>query len=475
VLEKQLRDDWHARERAVPIQPIMTFAPEGLVLGAGTILIPSEGPRRLRSLQGRQAHILALLSAAYGRSIAPSVLGNIERAVKSWRDGDECLAYIHLAHSRLQVPSDVRTAAYRLFVAEHAMKAGVRTSAVFQALNIDRSYIDAVEKAYNPAQPRVPAGSGRTSGEWTDSEQTSGAAAATEAGARDKVTGSSLARAPLPAASFLGELTAAQLLELGAYASRLLGPAGAAVAVFGLLFVPSSNNVRVEGRVPEIPGLRYSWNRDETLLHLTYDDSGGRQRTFSASLDGDVFRDVQGRVIGRVLTGGNIAIDAAAVSRDLLKEDEPRLCPDEVPDKPGSTRGKKYEQNRAKRYEDYVKRLINPPPNTTPSGYVYELPNPRQNGKMVTYDDCKKTALLLAEIKGPGYAKLLRDDWGKRSISEQWLDQSGRQLAARGLYPLRWYFAEKEAADFARKLFLTAGGGRDTIDIQVEPWSEDLQ
>jgi hypothetical protein len=168
------------------------------------------------------------------------------------------------------------------------------------------------------------------------------------------------------------------------------------VAVFGLLFVPSSNNVRVEGRVPEIPGLRYSWNRDETLLHLTYDDSGGRQRTFSASLDGDVFRDVQGRVIGRVLTGGNIAIDAAAVSRDLLKEDEPRLCPDEVPDKPGSTRGKKYEQNRAKRYEDYVKRLINPPPNTTPSGYVYELPNPRQNGKMVTYDDCKKTALLLA-------------------------------------------------------------------------------
>jgi hypothetical protein len=156
VLEKQLRDDWHARERAVPIQPIMTFAPEGLVLGAGTILIPSEGPRRLRSLQGRQAHILALLSAAYGRSIAPSVLGNIERAVKSWRDGDECLAYIHLAHSRLQVPSDVRTAAYRLFVAEHAMKAGVRTSAVFQALNIDRSYIDAVEKAYNPAAAPRP-------------------------------------------------------------------------------------------------------------------------------------------------------------------------------------------------------------------------------------------------------------------------------------------------------------------------------
>ncbi len=233
MLQEQLRDDWHARERAVPIHTIMTFAPEGLALGAGTILIPAEGPRRLHSLQGRQAHVLALLSAAYGKAVAPSVLGNIERAAKSWRDGEECLAYTHLAHSRLQAPSDVRAAAYRLFVAEHAMKAGLSASAVFQALNIDRSYIDAVEKAYNPAEPRVPAGSGRTSGKWTNSGQTSEAAAATEGTAREKAPGSSLARAPIPAASFLGELTAAQAAELAAYALRILGPAGAAVAAFG--------------------------------------------------------------------------------------------------------------------------------------------------------------------------------------------------------------------------------------------------
>jgi len=55
------------------------------------------------------------------------------------------------------------------------------------------------------------------------------------------------------------------------------------------------------------------------------------------------------------------------------------------------------------------------------------------------------------------------------------LKQSGRQVAARGPYPLRWYFAEQEAADFARKLFQDAGGGRDTIDIQVVPWSESLK
>jgi hypothetical protein len=321
VLYKQLRDQWHARGRAVPIHPDMTFTPQGLVLGAGTVVVAAHGPRRLHSLQGREVQVLALLSAAYGEAVAPAVLGNIERAAKSWGDGEECLAYIHLAHSRLQAPSDVRAAAYRLFVAEHAMKAGLSPSAVLEALNIGRSYIDALEKAYNPEEPRVPAGSGRTSGQWTDSEQTSGGGEDNEGAAVEKPPGSSLARAPVPpAASFLAELTAAQLAELGAYALRILGPAGAATAVFGLLFIPSPNNVRVEGEVPEIPGLRYSWNRDETLLRLTYDGPHGRRRNISAFLEGDEFRDEKGQVIGRVVGGNRIAIDVLAVLPDLLKD-----------------------------------------------------------------------------------------------------------------------------------------------------------
>jgi hypothetical protein len=142
-------------------------------------------------------------------------------------------------------------------VAEHAMMAGLSPSAVLEALNVGRSYIGAVEKAYNPEEPRVPAGSGRTSGQWTDSEQTRGGGDEEEGAAAERPPGSSLARAPVPpAASFLAELTAAQVAELGAYALRILGPAGAATAAFGLLFIPSPNNVRVEGEVPEIPGLR---------------------------------------------------------------------------------------------------------------------------------------------------------------------------------------------------------------------------
>src|SRR5580692_6749642 len=67
VLHEQLRNAWRARERAVPISPAMHFASEGLILGAGTVVVAAEGLRRLRSLQGQEARLLALLSAAYSK------------------------------------------------------------------------------------------------------------------------------------------------------------------------------------------------------------------------------------------------------------------------------------------------------------------------------------------------------------------------------------------------------------------------
>jgi hypothetical protein len=85
-----------------PISPVLNLAPEGLVLGAATVLVPADGPRRLQSLRGREARVLALLCAAYGKVIAPSVLGNIERAAKAWREGDDCLAYIQRLHAEVE-------------------------------------------------------------------------------------------------------------------------------------------------------------------------------------------------------------------------------------------------------------------------------------------------------------------------------------------------------------------------------------
>lgn len=457
MLNEQLREQWRVRERAAPIYPVMTFASDGLVLGAGTVLLQAEGPRRLQSLCGQEMRVLALLAAAYGRAVALAVLGNIERAAKSWEDGDQCPAHIHLAHSRLDAPSEVRAAACRLFVAECAMKAGISPRAIFRALRIGRSYVGAVEKAYNPAEPRVPAGSGRASGEWaSDGAEAGGADATGDETSGDGAQGSSLlGRMSSPAASFLGDLDAAEVAELGTYASRILGPVGAAVAAFGLLFIPSPNDVRVEGEVPEIPGLRYSWNRDETQLNLTYNDPDGDQRTFSAQLDGDVFHDAQGRVIGRVLSGSTVAIDAAAVSSDLVDEDEPRLCPDIAKDKRTNDLGLDY--------ENYIKSIVNPE-NPTPPYMGYELSNVTRT---VSFDDCEHSTGTMVEIKD-GYAGFLETDWGKGFLAEIFWEQAMAQIRAAGTRPVRWYFSQSEVADYAKKIFSQVDALKN-IEITFKP------
>ena len=465
MLKGQPRDKWLASERVVPISPAPRLTSEGLVLGAGTVLVRAAGPRRLCSTRGQEMRVLALLSAAYGRAIAPRVLGNIERAAKAWSEGDDCLAYIHLAHASLGEPSDLQQAARRLFVVDRFMKAGTSSRIVFDALGLDASYIDAVEKAYNPAEPRVPAGSGAESGEWTDSDETDGDVDASEGTAGEGAQRSSLIgrMPPVAASSFLGELDAAQVVELGAYALRILGPVGAAATVFGLLFIPSPNNVRVDGEVQGTPGLRYSWNRDERLLHLTYDDAAGAQRTFSAYLDGDLLRHDDGRIIGRVLSDGGILIESAVVSSGLMKEDEPRLCP-----APGTD---KSSNNLGKAYENYVKSFVNPPPNTTPSGIGFQLPNP-DSGALVYYDDCRHTTGMMVDAKGASYAKLLTFQSPMQSVVMEWWAESGRQIAASGGRPVRWYFAELDAALSARELFDSdKEGDRARIEVVFLPWS----
>ena len=133
------------------------------MLGAGTLLVAADAARRLSSLRGQEARVLALLSAAYNRAVPPSVLGNIERAAKSWRDGDDSLAYIHLAHARLPELQEPHTAAQRLFLADELMKAGGKPRTIFEILDLDAAFIDALRSAnvcnqYGP----VPEGTAHT-------------------------------------------------------------------------------------------------------------------------------------------------------------------------------------------------------------------------------------------------------------------------------------------------------------------------
>jgi hypothetical protein len=167
VLNQQPRGGSRTPAPIEPISTVLRITAQGLVLGAGTVLLPADGPRQLRTTKGREARVLALLSAAYDRAVGPAVLGNIDRATKDWNAGDDCLAYVHLAHACLGELAYPHDAAQRLIIVDAFLKAGGSPRTVFKGLKLDALYIDGIEKEYNPAELRVPPGSGKPSGEWT--------------------------------------------------------------------------------------------------------------------------------------------------------------------------------------------------------------------------------------------------------------------------------------------------------------------
>jgi hypothetical protein len=137
VLNEQPRDPLRAREPILFASPMMMLTPQGLMLGAGTILVPADGVRKLQSLKGREQQVLALLSAAYGVAVSPTVIGNIERAAKCWSEADDFTAHIHLAHTGLRALDDLPNAAHRLRMAKGVLDHGGSPRSVFAALRLD--------------------------------------------------------------------------------------------------------------------------------------------------------------------------------------------------------------------------------------------------------------------------------------------------------------------------------------------------
>lgn len=160
-------------KNSVPgFQGRMTLTGQGLVLGAGTLL----GKLDNNALLGEadQERIWMLLTVAYGQEVPLAVLGSLRRVAKHWQGGDKCLAAIHLA--QMGLPEIGEDAAYRLSLAAELIDAGVAPHEVARELGFDPP---AGLIKFDPDQPRVPAGSGRESGQWTTSGDAASGDAAT--------------------------------------------------------------------------------------------------------------------------------------------------------------------------------------------------------------------------------------------------------------------------------------------------------
>jgi len=168
MLMDTLRADWTARGTSARVSALPEFANGALILGAGTKLAEARGERRDEAAESERA--VALLSVAVGRPLDEAQRAHARRALVKAREGDRALALTHLALAGVGRLDEPREDARRLFIADGLMKAGVAPATILAALS--DAPPDAVDRAYNPDQPRVPAGYGRPSGRWTSGDWT---------------------------------------------------------------------------------------------------------------------------------------------------------------------------------------------------------------------------------------------------------------------------------------------------------------
>jgi hypothetical protein len=486
-----LERDWRNRQRSTPIDAEVRLSMEGLVIGAGTVLFAAGAKDSANS----KSRLSILMSVAHLRAPSATALAHLEKAAQRWAEGDAAMASMHLALSglgRLKRPSE---AARRLFVADALLKSGLPRSDLLKMLARRRGAASLVR--YSPDQPRVPAGSGRTSGEWTDSGAGGASGVASRPQSRHGMRqtaqrptparlarpnqapsthhgappsrGSDRANPPVPriasvagaggtAAGGVGEidlggLSESALAALARFAAGLGISASAGVAAvaggFGVnLLFPSSGPT---GRWVHVPGpgdISYFQSPDVPSLVFRYTDADGKRVELKVGPDrGGNYRDPRsGKVFARwVKTAGKVGL---LIATDILLKPQDRtgsLCP------------KKQEENhgtRGREYEDYVKQFFNPL-NPTPSGFGYGFINPRTRSQVV-FDDCQHKSGVLAEFKGLTYEDFLLNKkfiWSNAYTGM--IAQAARQVAAAGGRPIIWFFDSKKVKEYVERRFRT--------------------
>lgn len=441
-LIENLQKQWRERPQNRRALGAMSLDGEGLVLGARTVLAKRAHDGAL-SVAGEELRIFTLLGVAYGAPVDASVMRSIRCASKHARAGEDALAAMDIALAAVPKLRDPDSAAERLFIADGLLAAGVSPRDIWTALEFDVEPFDTLEK-YKTGEPRVPAGSGRPSGEWT-----SGNSSPTQ---QDLLSTSEREAAELLSdASEFVEVSAPKAIAI---AARLAGPLS---FLFGVLFPTPAGGKHFEGSIPDYPDLRYSWDADETAFRITRAD--GEVVLHGRSGPNDTFLGPGDQVIARRV-GDEIIVDRESLPFPpwQLNPDgkQPELCPEPPkPDKPGMVgeRGK-----RSKDYEDAMKRVINPE-RPTPHDFGYQLPNPAVPGTVVNFDDCHHPTGVMIEFKGLGFARQLAQQnfaQFKISLAKKFIDQATRQTNAAAERPIVWFFAEQATQQFARQVFDSA-------------------
>ncbi len=343
-------------------------------------------------LEDGEDRLYALLAAAHGRPMPHDLPRHLDEAFAHWPRGEKALANIRLAFA--QIPRlDDRTDAWRLFLAEELLDAGMSPAALMKGLGFDAPTRGLAK--YDPNQPRVPAGSGRNSGRWGSG----GGAAQAPAPA----TSVPAPAAAMPAASALGTLAEGLFASVAdsAFLAGLetLASAVGSAALLGAIFVPTPAGGVSHGAMPGEPGLSYSFDEPAGLLRLYRDDEAGQQTVAEARLrsDGILAATDTGLPIARMV-GGSLVFDAdslagsAAGARARSEREEPKLCPDPGPDVPHGA------SERAIAYQEQISALNNPQ-RPLPAGMAVSLENPL-TGKNVAFDDCRESDGTMIEARG---------------------------------------------------------------------------
>jgi hypothetical protein len=164
------RKRWSEEAWIRPFHPYPNIGDDGLMLGAGTILAPMKLDQfgvPVLALEGNEEKILTLLSLGYRQRISIDALKFIKRASMQWARGEKALAHFELAYARLP-RFETRDDARLLFYSDGMLQLGVPPRMLMSYVGLDTGELDLLK--YNRDEPRVPAGHGHESGEWTSGE-----------------------------------------------------------------------------------------------------------------------------------------------------------------------------------------------------------------------------------------------------------------------------------------------------------------